>query len=452
VRSAFLLILVMALAAPALAYRSVEGHVTWSGKMHLEESVLVAKGAVLELAPGTELQFAPKATLLVEGKLQVLGTAERPVRLLASVADPLATWPGVTLQNAAEEAVFRHALIEQALVPVTANGSRLNLGSSTIRGGSKGVVLVDSMARLEQVTLQNITEVAIDASVRSRVEVIGCTLTGSSKVGIQAAKQAVAVVRDNHVSGAEIGIFFNGDFPPLENNVLDHCGVGIALLQANAASVARGNRVSDSRIGIGCNQFSSPLLERNTLERCEKGIDCFQGSSPVIRGNLLVKNDIGISCVQMSNPVVTRNELRENRVGAYLHLSAYASFHDNNFLANQVHIDLDNMSYDWEQRASHKPKRNRQTQNERLVQLGRAAPQEVRVEVDSQGFVDAVGNYWGPETTREMTARGAEADISTINDGFDVPVLTYDGWQGEYKKDRVRYAGWLEQPVDIAAP
>jgi parallel beta-helix repeat protein len=329
----------------------------------------------------------------------------------------------------------------------------VHIVSSLLEGGTKGIFMsVGADVEIEHVTLKGMAEGGVDANVRSRVEISDCIIEDVAVYGIQTAKQAVASIRNNQISRARFGLLLNGDFPPLEGNTIKDCEVGIALTQTSAASILRNNKLTKNKVGIGCHQFCSPIIEKNIFVDCDKGIDCFQGSSPLVRQNRFARNQVGIFCVQMCNPVVTLNEFSENEVAAYLHLSSYAQFHKNNFVGNLVHIELDNMSYDWELRASKKPKRNRQIQNESLVKQGRTAPQEIQVEVESEGFVDAVGNYWGPETLSEMEEKGPESNITGIKDGFDVPILTYEGWPGEYKKDRVRYSGWLKERILNAGP
>lgn len=154
----------------------------------------------------------------------------------------------------------------------------------------------------------------------------------------------------------------------------------------------------------------------------------------------------------MCNPEVFRNDFIDNDTAVYLHLSSYPTIKENNFDGNRMHIALDNMSYDWELRATRKPNRNLQMQNDFLVKQGRAMPKSMRVEVKSDGFVDARDNYWGQKTTAEMESKGDDAEISSIMDGHDLPILTYDGWPGEYKKDRVKYSGWLVDRLADAGP
>jgi len=444
-------LLLLVFAAPACA--DVVGEVVWSGTKVIEASQVVTRGSTLTIEPGTVLRFARGAALTVEGRLLAKGSAAQPIRFLPAETGAEAGWPGIAFQNAVEPGVLEQVRIENADVGVSIVGSRVAVTASSLQGGGKGIALaVDADVTIDQVTLRGMREGAIDASVRSRARISGCRIeTVAAGFGIQVSKQAIASIRNNHIVRTKFGILATGDFPPLEGNVIEHCEVGIGLVQSGPGSVVRANRVSNCGTGIGCRQFCSPQIEQNQLEGCKIGIECYQGASPLIRGNRIAGCEQGLSCVQMCNPQVSGNSFADNRTAAYLHLSSYAVFRGNNFERNTLHIDLDNMSYDWEQRASHKPKRNRQAQNEVLAQQGRAVAKEIEVEVDSEGFVDASGNYWGEETTREMEAKGADANIDGINDGFDVPLLSYEGWQGEYKKDRVKYSGWLTSPAEVAA-
>lgn len=438
-------------ATESQATRSIAGNETWSGKVAVKETVVIPRGSALTILAGTELLFAGDSSLVVEGRLVAKGSAEKPIILRPAAGSPAGTWQGISFQNAVEAGDLSQLRIEGAAQGLTVVGSKVRLSRSTISGGRKGIVLAaEANVLIEGVTLRQMSEGGIDASVHATGEIRDCRIEEIAGFAIQAEKQATLKVHGNRISGAKFGILMNGEFPPLEDNRLDHCEVGIGLLQASPATVVRGNRVTASKIGIACRQFASPILERNDIGDCEVGIDCFQGASPVIRNNRLAHNKQGIRAVQMCNPVVTENELTGNETGIYLHLSSYAQIHRNNFDANRLHIELDNMSYDWEVRAGNKPKRNLQAKNEFLVKQGRAAPEKIKVSVDSVGFVDARDNFWGKTTTAEMAAKGDQADISTFHDGFDEPTRSYDGWPGEYLIDKIHYDGWRREPLAAA--
>ena len=440
-------------AAPAFANRTIAGNETWSGQVTIKENVTVAPGGCLTIAPGTVLRFAKDTSLTVSGQLVAKGTAKKPIVLRPAKGAAPGSWQGLSLQNAPQEVVLEHLSIAGATQGLAVVGSKLRLSASTIEDCATGIMLAsEANAVIKDVTLRRLQQGGIDASVHAVGKVSGCRIDKVQGFAIQTAKQATLMIRDNHISKAKLGIIMNGEFPPMSGNTIEKCEVGIGLIQAGPNCVVRGNTVKDCKIGIGCRQFSSPVLEGNTVTGCDEGIECFQSSSPLIRQNRLAHNKKALACIQMSNPEVARNVIEDNQSGAYLQLSSYARFQQNNFDRNTLHIELDNMSYDWELRATHKPKRSRQAQNAALVKQGRARPESIKVKVESEGFVDARDNYWGEKTTQEMNAKGAAANIAGIADGYDVPTLTYEGWEGEYKKDRVHYDGWKAAPIPGAGP
>ena len=68
------------------------------------------------------------------------------------------------------------------------------------------------------------------------------------------------------------------------------------------------------------------------------------------------------------------------------------------------------------------------------------------------GLVDARDNWWGEETTREMTEKGSSANITGLVDGYDTPVRTYEGFEGEYAQDQISYAPWSSKPFELKVP
>lgn len=453
----FIFLCFVLFASEALASRVIEGHETWSGKVAVDGELRVPHGASLTVQPGTELSFSDNAALIVEGRLSAKGTAEEPIVFRPDPGSASGSWQGITFQTVAEKTELEHISIEGAANALSVSESMVNIVSSTLRNGNKGVVTgIGARITLERVTVRDMSEGAIEASVRSQVQAIGCRIENVTGFGIQAGQQAKVLARENRISQTKFGILVSGDFPPLEGNILEHCELGIGIAQAGPGAVVRGNKVAHAKTGIACQQFASPTIERNSIEDCEEGITCVQGASPTIQQNRLARNSRALSCVQMCYPKVSRNDFVDNATAAYLHLSSYAQFQENNFEGNRLHIELDNMSYDWEVRAGKKPTRNRQMQSEVFMQRGRTTPETPSVavtsDVTSEGFVNAKGNYWGRETTLEMNAKGPDANISTIRDAFDVPTRTYEGWPGEYKQDRVRYDGWKKARIAGTGP
>ena len=137
-----------------------------------------------------------------------------------------------------------------------------------------------------------------------------------------------------------------------------------------------------------------------------------------------------------------------------MHLSSYATARGNNIVGNRVQMELGNMSLDWERRVGKKPIRGRQQQHLERVLKGQDLPaKDVADGFDMRaGLVDARDNWWGEVTTREMTEKGPNANITGLVDGYDTPVRTYEGFEGEYAQDQISYAPWSSKPFELKAP
>ena len=444
----FTILFLTLFASEALAARTIEKSETWSGKVVLTESVRVGEKALLTINPGTEVRFSGSATLTVQGRLLAKGTEKQPIEFLSSSGTEPGSWPGISFLQAREGSELAHVRIQGAVQALTINGSKVSIVSSTVLSGVKGLYLgAEALVKIDDVIVRDMSEAGIEASTHSRGIISNCQIESVKGPGILAGKQTGFKISSNRITKAKIGILTSGDSSSIEKNVIEDCEIGIAISQSSPKAVISENKISRAKTGISCQQFSSPTISKNLIEDCDEGIYCFQGSSPIITQNRLTGNRRALSGIQMCNPEATYNDFIDNDIAVYLHLSSYAIFHKNNFERNRSHISLDNMSYDWELRANKKPSRNRQRQNDSLVQQGRAMPQSMPVEVKSKGYVNAQGNYWGEETTEEMKKKGDNADISTIMDGYDLQTLTYDGWPGEYKKDRVSYADWQTERI-----
>lgn len=445
-------LLSLLVTSEALAVRTIEVDETWSGQVVLAESVRVAEAAVLTIEPGTEVRFEGSAALTVQGRMLAKGRENKAISFVGARPEAGA-WQGISFLGAKTGSELEHVLIRGAVQGLTINGSAVKIVSSTIEDGVKGIYMgAEARVKIDKVTVRKMSETGIEASTHSQGSITNCLIESVVGAAVLTGKQTGFLISDNRISKAKLGILTSGDSPPIEKNVISDCEVGIAISQSSSRTLIRGNRIEGANKGISCHQFASPRIEQNIIEGCNEGIDCFQGSSPIISRNRLTRNNRALSGIQMCNPEVFRNDFIDNDTAVYLHLSSYPTIKENNFDGNRMHIALDNMSYDWELRATRKPNRNLQMQNDFLVKQGRAMPKSMRVEVKSDGFVDARDNYWGQKTIAEMESKGDDAEISSIMDGHDLPILTYDGWPGEYKKDRVKYSGWLVDRLADAGP
>ena len=391
-----LFILFVLLTSNAFAQRTIEQNETWSGKVVLSEAVRVAESALLTITPGTEVLFDGSVRLTVHGRMLAKGTAQQPIRFLPGPGEGSGSWQGISFLMAKGESELAHLSIDGAVQALTINGSRVSISSSSIENGVRGIYMgAEAFVTIDDVAVRNMSETAIEASTHSQGRISNCRIDSIGGAAVLAGKQTRFLVRGNQISKTKVAVITSGDSSSIEENVITETEVGIVITQASPAAVIRGNRITGAKKGISCQQFASPTIVGNTVEGCDEGLDFFQGSSPVVKQNRLTGNRRALSAIQMCNPEVMHNDFVDNDEAVYLHLSSYAVLRDNNFENNRLHIALDNMSYDWELRANRKPSRNRQMQNDFLVKQGRAMPQSMAVEVKSEGYVNARGNYWG---------------------------------------------------------
>jgi parallel beta-helix repeat protein len=270
--------------------------------------------------------------------------------------------------------------------------------------------------------------------------------------GVHASQGAAPLVQGNTVTGCASGIELIQTAPFVRENAVRDCERGIALSSAGGGKPVQRNTVTACKAGIFVQHFSAPEIAENTLTGNKDGIVCFMGAQPLIRNNAVRENETGIFCNQLAAPTIEANAIERNRRGVILNLSSYAVLRGNNFEGNEVHLELGNMSRDWERRVGKKPRRGLQQQAAARAERGLVAPGGDAGDgfEASGGAIEAAGNWWGEATTREMEEKGPDANIAGLRDWHEVPTLTYEGYEGEYVQDRIRYAPWAKARIATA--
>jgi len=81
------------------------------GRWEIDGDLIIPKGLVLTVFPGTELLFDEAAVLLTESALEMYGTEERPVILGPRPGSDF--WSGVVVLNASERSVLQHVVVRE---------------------------------------------------------------------------------------------------------------------------------------------------------------------------------------------------------------------------------------------------------------------------------------------------------------------------------------------------
>lgn len=425
-----------------VAVDTLAADTTWSGEVLVEKPLTVAKGATLTIKPGTVVRFNTSAGLTVSGVLKASGSKTARIKFMSAAKKPKkGDWAGIALDSSGLGTVVSFCRIEHA-ASLSITTCSPEIKDNELVNGETGIALARKAASvIRRNRIKGMTKGGIICQMGSTPFVTGNTIEDCGGFGVSKGQDAQPAISGNAISGCVNGIYLDQSAPPVEDNTVTGCKTGIMLSGGEGMEI-RGNRVMDNDVGIVCQQFSNPLVVKNLVKGNKQGIVCFRSSSPTIKNNELAKNGEGLVAIQICNPRVTANSIHDNGKAIYLDMSSYAVVNGNNIYNNKVQMELGNMSSDWERRIREKPVRGSQAQNFSKADRGKVVRQIISDDAKIMGFVDATGNWWGDATTREMAQKGADANIAGFTDYYDVPVRTYEGYEGEYVQDRIKYEGW----------
>jgi parallel beta-helix repeat protein len=421
---------------------SIDADTVWSGPVLVEKPLNVSKGATLTVKPGTVARFKPGAGLNVEGVLKASGTDKSPVTFTSSEKKPArGNWTGITLNAAGAGTVISRCRVEYAS-SLNVSGCSPDIKDSEFVNGTIGIVPTrKSSPLIRRNRIKGMDDGGINCQMGSMPLLAGNTIEDCANYGITSDQEAQPTITGNTITRCGNGIILGQSVPPVTDNTVKGCKQGIALSTGSVTEI-RGNRVIDNETGIICQMFSQPAVEKNLVKGNKVGIACLLSSNPAIKHNEMTGNQEAINAIQICNPAVTANSIHGNGRGVYLDMSSYATVNGNNIYDNKVQFELGNMSSDWERRINNKPIRGRQAQNFSKADRGKVVRQIIPDNAKVMGEVDATGNWWGESVTREMEKKGPDANINSFKDYYDVPTRTYDGYEGEYVQDRIKYDGW----------
>ncbi len=422
----------------------------WSGKVSVMQTVNVPKKVALRVMPGTVVRFRDKAGLTVEGVLKAAGKKSSPIIFTSEDKSPVAgCWPGINFSESGKGSALERCVISYAASVSIASCSPA-IKNCTITQGRQGIVLArKAKSVIYGNTVRDIAGAGISCQMGAFPTIAGNTIEKCRQYGIISSQNAEPLIKNNTIAGCDTGLSVQAA-QVIEGNVIKDNNCGLFASIAGTVFTIKGNRFMDNVTGAVCQQYTSPMFEKNELTGNKEGLVCFRASSPTVKYNDFYKNKKAILCIQISHPVITANDIHDNDKGIYLHLSSYALINGNNIWNNKIQVELGNMSSDWERRVKHKPTRGRQAQNINMASRAKAVPQKLNDGAKIMGSVDATGNWWGVDVTREMDNKGPQANIKSFIDGYDRPTRTYKGYSGVYLEDRIDYSGWKETKIKDA--
>jgi len=178
--------------------------------------------------------------------------------------------------------------------------------------------------------------------------------------------------------------------------------------------------------GIYLYQSTGSQLSWAIIEYPEHGVGIQGGTGNTIN-NCIIRYCAGWGSYLVNNDPLVYNNYIHDTTGGGVQIAGNASFMNNT---------VENVGYKVIEIAGGYPVINQNN----LLPNPNIAQDTIKV-VTTTGIIDGRYNYWGTQTTTEMNAKGAAANIGAIYDFYDDPTLA-----------RLDYSNWLSAPNSNAYP
>jgi hypothetical protein len=233
----------------------------WSGALDITGDVTVEQNVTLRIHSGSMIRFADNVGLIVNGRLEVLGTTEGPVTFTSASGTPTrGIWAGISLNGSGANDIssLRHAVVAYASTGVRCGSSNSTIESSIFSRCIVGIGMACSM------------------------QVKGCTISECRDFGIfyGEPRNAQLAITDNHIARCGTGIYLTGYY-----------GYGDVTIRNN---IVRDN----SEAGINVNYVYGANISFNTVLGNIQGIVLYCAQTVfVVSSNIVASNGCGIQWI-----------------------------------------------------------------------------------------------------------------------------------------------------------
>ncbi len=207
--------------------------VTWRGTVLVRGFVVVAPQATLRLEPGTVVRFsgsslpAASSRLVVQGRIQALGSAARPV--LFTSEKPSADrgdWGGIFFVSTEKRNILEHCRIEFADSGVDARFSSINLKMVTITKSITALRAHDSVVQMTGGAVSE-SETGIEAN-DSEFDVKDASITACRR-GFVAIRSAVGIASSRINGNEQHGLFADQSRVKMSSGEISQNGTGAGI-------------------------------------------------------------------------------------------------------------------------------------------------------------------------------------------------------------------------------
>jgi parallel beta-helix repeat protein len=287
----------------------------------VQENVIVAENATLNISPGVEVRMPPGGNIFVHGVLNANGTAEDPVIFRLNPQMPGESWGGMVFKNTTGTSSLKYVTIEEA-----SEGPDPLLEYAAISSFNADL-LMDHMV-IEQVYSNPIVSRYADITLTNsslHSEVTGdlinvkygnatienCRFTGNARTDTD------AIDLDNTETGKISNCIISG-FYGINSDAID---LGEEALNVTIDSVVVWN-ITDKGVSLG--QHSRATISNSIFLNCNMGIAVKDSSNALIRFCTFYNTGNPVACYEKNiglaggNARVERSILSNSSEGSFL--------------------------------------------------------------------------------------------------------------------------------------
>ena len=298
----------------------------------------VATGATLKIQAGTEVRFNPGAKLLVNGELDVLGTAADPVMLTLNTASSSASstsgfWGGIEFGTNAVSANFSNgvytngSIIRNAIIKFSAgvkcydaspyivdnqfNNNTVGLNILGTAGSAGGLVLDAANAgsnssKIKPLYISDNTFSDNGVGIvinRNNGQDYVMTPAGYSYIGDSVV---TAYIDKNTISGSSLGIqIAAGDNDVITNNIIRYnSGPAIFLADTTRGHVIQNNELNNNTIGLTVTSANTAILQNNIKNNADTGLQISQRPLLLTANNIYNNKKYNLNNLVYSLPAI----------------------------------------------------------------------------------------------------------------------------------------------------
>ena len=234
----------------------------------IDESLIIPKGYIFSIEPGTVLKFGRGVSIVAYGKIAAIGTKDEPIIFTAN--NQKESWGIVGLIQKEASGVFEHCLFEYGseayINGVYYSGmlsgyycdikvKRCKFQYASEKKGDDAINFRDGLSTVENCYFYNNKLDAVDFDfMKKGSKIQGCYFLGNGDDSIDVSGSETLVFNNIVEKAKDKGISLGEKSNDIIfNNLIINCGMGIAVKDLSAPQIVN-NTVVDNKIGIAVYQ------------------------------------------------------------------------------------------------------------------------------------------------------------------------------------------------------